>query len=619
MKDDLKEGYKPISIKELLKIYSELGIPHFQRGLVWDNEKKAKFIRSLYNKYPIGMFVLWKIDSNLELNSLGIGLKNEENYKYLIIDGQQRIRTLNEVFNENYENQENRIACFNVKEKKIHYLKDPKQYKDNSRYKKNWVPIKILIKYYKACKKLKKTKETKEDILKGYEFDVDKKLLSKLILDYGEEFHDILNQKLPLYFFSSKVEQSEVTKAYNAINSGGIKATKEELAYAELINSYGDSYKSLEKCFETLHGTLKVNRETILERKREQALGFKFIIRVLVLIINNNKSIGSRELSFDYIINKKIRAGKVKRAWRKIKHILKKTRKLIVDYLYCDDFRFIPDSITILPFVEYCIKNKDISEETYKKWAKYTLKMYLAGLNQKEIFRIINDIKDKKEYERLFTNEPLIFEYKSSVREKIKSKIRDLEKLKDKEKNPLFQTRTPNNRYLLMLYWLIRKESSKKDDPKDYAKDFNYKNNGLPSIKNEKIIDKNSNPEKAHLVPFSKFSVDDNLEHTRSNHISYHIGNMTYLSHDLNCGIDQNNPGIANNFPNLDNEKKENLDLHFIDEDFIKSFNEIKKEYESTNENNKKKLSTKDKKFIEMCNKRAVKIGKAFLEWINEK
>ncbi|MEM2139327.1 MAG: DUF262 domain-containing protein, partial [Candidatus Woesearchaeota archaeon] len=205
MIDNLKEGYKTILIKDIVKSYSLFGIPDFQRGLVWDNEKKAKFIFSLYNHYPIGMFVLWKIDSKLDLMNIGIGLKNKKKYKYLIIDGQQRIRTLYEVFNENSENKDNNLtlACFNVREVKIHYLRDPKHYKDNSRYKKNWFPIKILIRYYK---------EKDEKLLEEYVFDVDKKSIS----EYGEKFHNILNQEIPSYVFPSNSEEAEVIKAYNA-------------------------------------------------------------------------------------------------------------------------------------------------------------------------------------------------------------------------------------------------------------------------------------------------------------------------------------------------------------------------------------------------------------------
>ena len=64
------------TIKKLLIMY-KLRIPDFQRSFVWKKAKKYQLLQSLFRGFPIGAITLY-----------------EDNGEYYIIDGLQRINTL---------------------------------------------------------------------------------------------------------------------------------------------------------------------------------------------------------------------------------------------------------------------------------------------------------------------------------------------------------------------------------------------------------------------------------------------------------------------------------------------------------------------------------------------
>lgn len=80
----------------------ELRIPSFQRGFVWEPEKVAFFIDSLYKGYPIGSLLFWRTTDRLE-NERRLGCFDlpEPTKGYpldYVLDGQQRITSIFSVF-----------------------------------------------------------------------------------------------------------------------------------------------------------------------------------------------------------------------------------------------------------------------------------------------------------------------------------------------------------------------------------------------------------------------------------------------------------------------------------------------------------------------------------------
>ena len=57
-----------LSIRKIIEktLSGEIRIPSFQRGFVWEPEKVAFFIDSLYKGYPIGSLLFWRTNIRLE-------------------------------------------------------------------------------------------------------------------------------------------------------------------------------------------------------------------------------------------------------------------------------------------------------------------------------------------------------------------------------------------------------------------------------------------------------------------------------------------------------------------------------------------------------------------------
>jgi uncharacterized protein DUF262 len=102
--EELEPSSPTHSVQDLVSRYDLIGIPHFQRGLVWSQENTALLLESLYFGTPCGTIVLWepsKPDEEgvplLEVDKEGVRPSDGPKLRYLIVDGQQRIRSLLEV------------------------------------------------------------------------------------------------------------------------------------------------------------------------------------------------------------------------------------------------------------------------------------------------------------------------------------------------------------------------------------------------------------------------------------------------------------------------------------------------------------------------------------------
>src|ERR1043166_3339263 len=77
-----------------------MSIPHFQRGLVWDTSSVALLLESIYYETPCGSIILWEPQ---DVTPHGNALVKGNAPKYLIVAGQQRIRSLHGVLGDDDE------------------------------------------------------------------------------------------------------------------------------------------------------------------------------------------------------------------------------------------------------------------------------------------------------------------------------------------------------------------------------------------------------------------------------------------------------------------------------------------------------------------------------------
>lgn len=74
-------------------------VPEIQRYFVWTNSQIRDLVSSVYNWYPIGGIIVWEMPNSFLndcrdlLRPLALDLP-EENMRYMVIDGQQRLTSL---------------------------------------------------------------------------------------------------------------------------------------------------------------------------------------------------------------------------------------------------------------------------------------------------------------------------------------------------------------------------------------------------------------------------------------------------------------------------------------------------------------------------------------------
>lgn len=80
----------------------KLGIPHFQRGNVWDFANRVALLESMYHESPCGSIVIWRQGDGEDAGKIGVSLVDckpaQDGGIGWVVDGQQRLRTLIEIY-----------------------------------------------------------------------------------------------------------------------------------------------------------------------------------------------------------------------------------------------------------------------------------------------------------------------------------------------------------------------------------------------------------------------------------------------------------------------------------------------------------------------------------------
>jgi len=102
-------GMETLSIRELLEAVArgQIRIPAFQRGFVWDPERVAHLMDSIYKGYPFGSLLFWRTKEQLKFDrDLGPWKIPEPKEDYpvdYVLDGQQRTSSIFGVFQRGLE------------------------------------------------------------------------------------------------------------------------------------------------------------------------------------------------------------------------------------------------------------------------------------------------------------------------------------------------------------------------------------------------------------------------------------------------------------------------------------------------------------------------------------
>lgn len=202
MGDNMKST-EIITIKQFLKELKDIDLdPYFQRGNVWDDDKKQKYLESFIDDYTVDTIVIAKSDDNCER-------------KYANCDGKQRSTTIKDFF-------ENRLGYkwgsytyyFSEKPKNVLFVRTIDKDVRNSLLNKHIILVKFnevvdLQKLYKCLNvgeiNIVSDKKLREEFLKQ-----NKEFLSKMNNRFKKKFtganheHDILK-----IFYNSNIDSDD--------------------------------------------------------------------------------------------------------------------------------------------------------------------------------------------------------------------------------------------------------------------------------------------------------------------------------------------------------------------------------------------------------------------------
>ncbi|HPB51469.1 MAG TPA: DUF262 domain-containing protein [Myxococcota bacterium] len=675
---------RTITVEEILASCRRWGVPHFQRGGVWDMGNRAALLESLFFDTPCGSVILWdKPDKEfgIPLYENGVAAapagsapatsapREKAPFDYLIIDGQQRTRSLMAAFEgiedfaaaDTEESQEQdagteasstspqplkkywSINLESLKEPGFKDMLDPEgkavaaplfvytetaadwiEYRDKlterrkkagktrtgippKRHLYNSIPLKSFFDDDIDARAL----VTNGHVLlrhvsgpeAGHEIKIEPgvpdspemtRLLAKLT-ELRRRVREMKTRKLFLKKLPRSWNLDQVIDIFIRINSGGRPVEEEERAFSQLLRLSAGAKMPKKRVpldpelpknanewicdiFEKIHRTggdsgvesLVSQRDRALARMNERAFGFKLFVRVFVLASSYHtyNALSKTSFSFgvlheDRFVNE-LRQGNDIQIWKVVRDVVLATKELLQNELYMDSFKFLPSARALWPVFTILIRYADLMEirgkagvriraEYRAGLALMTLKLLLASPDDKKLMEYSSAVVAGKGDADACITEILALIDDRFTKQTISAALENANSL----------TSLPT----LMLYGLERSRSAR-----DFLYDKYSFRDAPPFRCKERVIDAECSPEKQHIVPYSIMAQAYGLSGSRrSTHVINNVGNITYISHDLN-GLD----GLSDEMLVFDGEPADNLDSHMLFDAALRHYNAIK-------------------------------------------
>lgn len=598
------------SADELLKRYQHLGIPHFQRGLVWNDDATALLLESLYYGTPCGNIILWQ---PLQPGVQGEPIEGDGPFELLIVDGQQRIRMLHEV-RKDVKREDGRMWCLDLtveprvkglppderRRSLFIFAQDPLK-TANPRYRHNLIPISVL------------EKDDPATIREHYGIDGNVEAALTAVQEsvsqmWGRSIFNVITLQETDGEWGRRCGIGDIVSLYNRINSAGRRVEEEEIAYATLVRLYAGTTDRIREFFRQVRGEDAPTHDTLLHREKERSFGFKLYLRTFVQTCSYHfaRSPGTQGLSFDVIDSPELQRwidqnqDKVGTLFDRTRDALHFIREVLSGPLCCDDLRMLPDTDCLIPSLQVLIRFPQLATKQHEDLLAYLILRTVLDpeRTQKTTLKVVQLI------EKTHNAKSCLRKLCESWSDHKKSRL----------ENALRAANTLSDRYVLLLYWLVRRNK---------ARDFSYRNlpSGQLSLQQvgskalvpaglERHVRSDMHPEKQHIAPAAKLSKNifgENARITTSRHPINNVGNLTFISQALNSLT-----GLGDSWIDPDKEDdKAKLAGHFIQGRALDCYEALRKKDSL--------LSRNDLEcFKEFCEERRKLIQHAFEDWLSE-
>ncbi len=227
--------------------HGDIGLPEIQRPFVWKASKVRDLFDSMYRGFPVGYFLFWSNDhmaGDEGGKQIGVGAKQANIPKLLIVDGQQRLTSLyaviegKEIITHDYKKTRIKIAFrpldehFEVSDaaiaKDINYIDD---------ISKLWQGNISLYKFTKDF--IRKLRDSKPEGLTDDEEEKVSGAIAKL--------YNIQNYQFTAMEISSTVDEEEVSEIFVRINSKGKNLNQADFILTLLSVFWDEGRKELEE------------------------------------------------------------------------------------------------------------------------------------------------------------------------------------------------------------------------------------------------------------------------------------------------------------------------------------------------------------------------------------
>lgn len=380
--------YNDMSALTALKYAKDknLLLPDIQREYVWDYREIERLFESIVDDYPIGACIFWKTNRkiiNIEKPNLYYFLrefKKEESKNekapetlidecdyYIVLDGQQRITSLNIALNGSYTYYKggrghSRLNPKSWVTKELYYNLDyynVKEEDDENPTKRFCFLTKdeaVKGKFFKV--KLMLTYDKLSDFIKFMiKEDFEDKCSSDLSTLF-ERLHDSSGNGLIHYYCISENTYDEALDIFVRVNSTGRKLSKSDLLFSTLIDGWKEG---------------KENVETLLATMNSKGDGFQFsrdyLMRLCLVLVDANTNLKINSLTKDTI-------QKIRDNWSKINETLDVMTTMLAEIGVCHEN--LTSYNATMPIAYYLYKGGKIKDKDSKKETRKFLSVSLA-------------------------------------------------------------------------------------------------------------------------------------------------------------------------------------------------------------------------------------------------
>lgn len=495
-----------VTVAELIEHLPRLGLPHFQRGRVWDNNAVSMLMESLIDGTPCGSLILWRPRGSIakQGESPGDWGSSDNTPSFLVVDGQQRLTALRALWNADWAVNlaafpalgELAIARIESRSPFVQWPHEPPASAGPTTKGNYELRTRHLVRL--------------SDVRRGgppppVPPSIDNHLWEALVEQIRHadrrRFHVLVKRGTSL---------SETVNLYNRINASGVPVRKEERAYAALVSIDPLAPDWLRDCFSAAHPDGdSANRNAVLKRQRERLFGFPLFIAAYTQTVGFHRDLkGDLDLlardnpDLSWVSDPGHRSAMRHDSLACVKRASEVLRKVLL----CDDLRFLPSAEPLRLAFAVLLKYPGIDDDALAGiLLSGQINRITAHTRPTRIERLVLDSNHLSEALAAFPSTP--------------DMLGDLGAFERR----LLKVESMNDPWVSLMYWYQRSNASS-----DYVRS--------PSTGDYRPLDVQCEATKEHVVPLSwlyrSYGLDPRSHSAR--HAVNAIGNLTMVSAEMN-------------------------------------------------------------------------------------